>query len=497
MSGEKPLFRDHRPNGSVPADTVVAIDGPAGSGKSTTARALADRFGLTYVDTGAMYRALTCVAAESGVDPDDGPGLVALLGDADLRLRSGRETAVFWNGRDLSDAIRTPAVEASVSAVSSHAEVRRLMVGRQRQFARESGVVMEGRDIGSVVFPLASAKIYLDASLEARVERRHRQHRRRGITVERGRVEAELIERDRYDSQRSESPLTVAPDALVIDNSRLGLQEQLDITADAILQVLDEQAPPPAPPRESPALKYRIAYGIFTALGRSMGLRIIGREHLFRPEPLIYACNHVSMWDPPMIGSALAGRGRIRSVAKEELFATPVFGRVYDILDAIPIKRSIYDQTAFDAVEREVAEGWNVLFFPEGMRRPLGRPGPVRNGLGMVMQRTGAAAVPMFVRGTSRPRPGGSDDAPLEVRIAPPVRLRALPVLRRTLSERQISTRIARLFEHIYLELQARSTAEHPFSEQELEIGRRQVKVCRRKEARIFRRRPTRDGAED
>ncbi len=117
----------------LPRDAVIAIDGPAGSGKSSTARALAGRFGLLYIDTGAMYRALTCAALAAGVEPGDEAGLVALLAPARLELQPSRgETTVLWNGEDVSRAIRTPQVEAAVSLVSSHAEVRRLMVERQQ-----------------------------------------------------------------------------------------------------------------------------------------------------------------------------------------------------------------------------------------------------------------------------------------------------------------------------------------------------------------------------
>ena len=139
--------------GLLPADAVIAVDGPAGSGKSSTARALAERFGLLYIDTGAMYRALTHAALAAGVDPADEAALAALLGPVDLALRpSGGETTVLWDGCDVSRVIRTPEVEAAVSQVSSHPEVRRLMVERQQALGRRGGVVMEGRDIGKEGF---------------------------------------------------------------------------------------------------------------------------------------------------------------------------------------------------------------------------------------------------------------------------------------------------------------------------------------------------------
>lgn len=481
--------RSSQAESRVPSATVIAIDGPSGSGKSTTARALAERFGLTYVDTGAMYRALTRAALDAGIDSGDSGSLVEMLRGAELRLRTTRrETDVFWNGRDISAAIRTPEVEASVSAVSAHPAVRRLMVERQREFGRRSGVVMEGRDIGSVVFPLATVKIYLDASLEARVERRWHQHRRRGVEIDRGEVAREIAARDEFDSSRSESPLTISPDALLVDNSMLSLQEQLDATADSALRIIAEQQPAPGI-YPTPPLKYRVAYACFSAVARACCLRVVGRRNIWQREGVIYASNHVSMWDPPMIGAAFSGRSPIHAVAKEELLANPVMGAIYRFLDVIPISRTTNDARAFAAAAAELAKGSNVLFFPEGTRRPHGEPGPVRGGLGRLMQDSGAPAVPMFIRGSCDVTPGGSSRSPLEIRVEPPVRLRALEALREVHDEREVARRIGRLFEGIYREMLARSVAETPLSDWELELTEKQRVSAARRDARLREKR--------
>ncbi len=475
--------------GPVPPDTVVAIDGPAGSGKSTTARTLAERLGLLYVDSGAMYRALTWAAAAAGVDPGDEASLLHLLDHADLSLRANRgETAVFWNGCDISAAVRTPEIEAQVSAVSAHATVRERMVVRQRAMGRRQGVVMEGRDIGTVVFPLASAKIYLDATLEARAERRLRQHRRRGLTVDRGEVRREVEARDRRDSERAASPLRIPPDAMVIDNSTLTLDDQLEATEAAVRRLLAYQRPAIGHREGELSLRYRMAFAVFGSVGRFTGLRLVGREHADL-HGCILAPNHVSHWDAPIIGAALAGKNHIRSIAKEELFRLPPSALLYRFLYAIPIKRNIYDTAAFDQAAGFLARGQNLLFFPEGMRRIYGEPGPVRNGLGLLMQRTGAPAVPIYMRGTLAPEPGGSPRSPLEVSFAPAIRLHALPVLSRRLEPRALSREIGRLFEAIYWELQERSGDRHPFTEWELEATARVRAGIMRKEARTFRNR--------
>ncbi|RKZ16137.1 (d)CMP kinase, partial [bacterium] len=218
----------------LPRDAVIAVDGPAGSGKSTTARALAERFDLLYIDTGAMYRALTLAALRDGIDLDDGTALAELLDGARLELKpSAAGVAVSWNGRDVSGDIRSAAVDAAVSRVAARNEVRRDMVRRQQVLGRRGGVVMEGRDIGSVVFPLATAKIFLRASLEARVDRRYRQIRQRGEEASRSGLMVDLAERDRLDSERATSPLIISPDAMVIDSSDMSLEQQNEVCARA------------------------------------------------------------------------------------------------------------------------------------------------------------------------------------------------------------------------------------------------------------------------
>jgi CMP/dCMP kinase len=191
---------------------VVAIDGPAGSGKSTVARAVAKRLGIAYLDTGAMYRSVAFAALNDGVDPTDGDALAKLANELDIQLAE----RVVVNGVDATAAIRGPDVTAIVSAVSMHPEVRADMVRRQRQWAAEhGGGVAEGRDIGTVVFPDADVKVFLTASEEERARRRQRDDRAPDVAV----VAADLARRDSLDSSRATSPLRPADDAVVIDTT--------------------------------------------------------------------------------------------------------------------------------------------------------------------------------------------------------------------------------------------------------------------------------------
>ena len=206
---------------------VIAIDGPAGVGKSTIARMLAEKLDWAYLDSGAMYRALTHAAMGAGVDLADGPALATLAEGLDLVLDpSGR---VLVGGRDVSDSIRTPAVSEGVSRVAAVPEVRAVMVAHQRRFVeRNAGVVAEGRDMGTVVFPDADLKLFLDADPDARAARRLGQGGEVEAGADAARVRAGLEARDRQDRGRKVSPLVQAPDAEALDTSRMTLREVFD-----------------------------------------------------------------------------------------------------------------------------------------------------------------------------------------------------------------------------------------------------------------------------
>ncbi len=217
---------------------IVAIDGPAGSGKSTVARALAAREHLTYLDTGAMYRAVTCAALERGVDVSDADAVAALACGLDISLTAGADgERLTVDGEDRTAQIRTPEVDASVSAVAAVPAVREAMVALQRKAAEAGDVVAEGRDIGTVVFPAAEVKVYLSADPSARALRRAVQ-RQGGDTAkdasaqvdaaETAAIEAELVARDKADSTREASPLRPAADAVHIDSTDLTVDEVCD-----------------------------------------------------------------------------------------------------------------------------------------------------------------------------------------------------------------------------------------------------------------------------
>ncbi|MAE70878.1 MAG: hypothetical protein CME06_10465 [Gemmatimonadetes bacterium] len=211
---------------------IVAIDGPAGSGKSTTARLVAEGLGFTYLDTGALYRAVTLHALNLGVDPEDEEGLGRVLREIELHFEptgAGEGPRLIMNGRDVSEEIRSMRVAASVSAVARSAVVRGSLVDLQREIGRAGGFVVEGRDIGTVVFPDAEIKVFLVADVEQRAERRLGDLRRAGDTeISLEQVRKNLLDRDAIDSGRAIAPLRKAADAVELDTSRLTIAEQVD-----------------------------------------------------------------------------------------------------------------------------------------------------------------------------------------------------------------------------------------------------------------------------
>ncbi len=205
---------------------IIAIDGPSGAGKGTVARRVAARLGYRHVDTGAMYRAVAWKALRSSVDPRDEAGVAAIAESAAFDLEGGR---VRIDGDDVSRAIRTPEIDAAAAAVARHPSVRRALVARQRRLGEGGGVVMEGRDIGTAVFPDADVKVYLDASPEERARRRaadpaHSSSQGAALTE----VATALAARDRSDSTRAASPLAVASDAIVIDTTGVDIDDVVE-----------------------------------------------------------------------------------------------------------------------------------------------------------------------------------------------------------------------------------------------------------------------------
>ena len=229
---------------------LVAIDGPAGAGKSTVTRAFAERLGLTYLDTGAMYRSVTWLVLQTGTDPSNAEAIEPLLHDLDLRLNAlpGGGLQVLVNGDDVSMAIRSPEVTASVSAVAAHRCVRQALTAQQKAMGAQGGLVAEGRDIGTAVFPDADLKVFLTATVAERAQRRAQDLMQRGFPVpDLSDLESQIAERDRLDSTREEAPLVQAVDAVELVTDGMSIEAVIDaLVGQFRSRVAEEAWPTPA-----------------------------------------------------------------------------------------------------------------------------------------------------------------------------------------------------------------------------------------------------------
>jgi len=218
-----------RPSGRGVKRLTIAIDGPSGAGKSTVARSLAKRLGYVYIDTGAMYRSLALRVKEKGIPPENELTLRQLALSIHIHfITEGGQTRVFCEGKDITEAIRTPEISRLASSISKQKGVREVLVQMQRKMGEEGGVILEGRDIGTVVFPGADVKFYLDAESDERVRRRYDEMVEKGVKVDFKETQEELLQRDYNDTHRVHSPLKKADDAVFIDSTHRSVEEVVE-----------------------------------------------------------------------------------------------------------------------------------------------------------------------------------------------------------------------------------------------------------------------------
>jgi cytidylate kinase len=371
---------------------VLAIDGPAGAGKSTTARGVAERLHLLHVDSGAMYRALGMRARRAGLALDDEAALLALVSTARFEARS---LGLTLDGEPLGEEIRSAEAGEAASLVAVHPRLRERLVSLQRSLARPPGLVMEGRDIGTVVFPHADLKIYVTATPEARARRRWEELRSRGEIVELASIEEAVRERDRRDSERSASPLRRAPDAIPLDTTGLDPDAQVDLAA--------HWADLARRPVRRMSLIYRLGRDLAALFARTcLRFQVTGLQGIPRKGPLLIACNHVSFWDPPLVGSSI--KREVHFIAKEELFRNRLFGALISSYNSIPIRRGPQARAALRGAEDVLAAGGAIVIFPEGTRSKSGEFLPPRAGVARLAAHGRAPVLPVYISGSNQIR---------------------------------------------------------------------------------------------
>ncbi len=377
---------------------IIAIDGPAGSGKSTLARAVASRLNYRYIDTGGMYRAVTLLAQREGLSFDDPTALAACALRARIELRVMPEsTRVFLNDEDVEDLIRTPEISKLTSQKTANSPgVRETMRERQRAFGLEGGVVMEGRDIGTVVFPNADLKVYFEVSAQERAQRRVKDYQERGITFDSDSVLTEIKSRDSEDMGRPIGPLKRAEDAILIkgDDKRV---------ADLVDEVLSHL---PEVPAEKTGFTYWLSRFVSGTLLRIFfRFKSVGWENVPKNGGVILCSNHQSFLDPLVVG---CGNKRlpVRFMARASLWNVKFLAPWYDSVGAFPVKRGGADRGAWKKFEELVAGGSQICFFPEGTRSPDGNLQPANPGSGMLLHRCPEAKiVPVRVFNTAKVMP--------------------------------------------------------------------------------------------
>jgi len=373
----------------MPTHHIIAIDGPAASGKSSVARTLAQRLGFSYVNSGAMYRAVTWHVLQRGVNVHQPAAVANAIEQSRIVCDLvDNQSRILIDDHDPTPHLRDDDVNRAVSLVSSVPRVREILVARMREYAKKDNLVMEGRDIGSVVFPETPFKFYIDASPEVRVQRRQAEGQR-----------DEIAARDCADSSRVVSPLVTAPDAAVIDTSAL----TIDGVVDQIMQRLVAKGLPlhsqiVTPRRQRMNPYYWLGYWLSRLLAQIFfRFRILHRERMIQSGPVILAMNHQSFFDPPLAGNA--SDRAIFFLARKTLLDHWFWGWLLPKLNVIPVDQEGSDRSALKALIRILRAGETTLVFPEGGRTLDGNLQPAQPGIGLVVAKTLAPVVPMRIFG--------------------------------------------------------------------------------------------------
>ncbi len=419
---------------------VVALDGPASSGKSSVGAAAAARLGYRFCDTGLLYRAVTWLALRRGVRPGATRALVALADEIQLVADDeGRLARVSVDGADVTAEFHGTEVDVNVSAYAGIRELRAVLLERQRAIAAAGRIIMAGRDIGTVILPDADLKLYLDASAEERAARRALERGLAPASPEARKILAELRRRDVIDSSRAVAPLRPAPDAMIVRTDGNAFETTVDAFVAAIRAKEAElglgatasrrkapsapasSAHSPAPaPRLRPAptriisrksLLLRFASLVLRSIARALiRIRVEGDlDAIPESGPLIIAANHASSADPVLIGAFLNGRLKrpVNWIGKRELVETPVIGWFMRQAGIHPVDRSTTDIESFRTAMRILDAGQILVVFPEGTRSRDGALQVVREGVAVLALRSGAPVLPVGVAGTDEVWPRG------------------------------------------------------------------------------------------
>ncbi|EXM38012.1 cytidylate kinase [Ruminococcus albus SY3] len=385
----------------------IALDGPSGAGKSTIAKAVAAKMQYVYVDTGAMYRAVACYMVTSGTDLDDTSAIIGKLNEIAIKLeyKDGAQHVIL-NGEDVSEKIRTPEISMAASKTSAIPEVRAFLFDLQQTMAKENDIIMDGRDIGTVVLPNADVKIFLTASAEERANRRFKELQEKGDPSTYEEVLRDIEQRDYNDTHRETAPLKKAEDAIEVNTTELDLQQSIDEICRVINERIGEKKNDTrVSEKKERAAKPLMEIRPITKTNKVNPLRVfiygllrwvtIGIYHIYydikwegvenvpKDGGNIFASNHRSYQDPVFI--ALHARVPLSYMAKEELFqGNKAFKWLITKLGAFPVARGKGDTGVIDTSIEKLEAGRNLAIFPEGTRSRDGKVGKGKTGVALI-----------------------------------------------------------------------------------------------------------------
>lgn len=376
----------------------IALDGPAGAGKSTIAKSVAQKLGYIYVDTGALYRSIGYYAILKNIDLSDKNAVISILPEINIKLEYINDLQhIFLNGEDISEKIRTNEVSMAASNVSAITEVRSFLLNLQKEIAFQNNIIMDGRDIGTVILPSAQVKIFLTASAEKRAQRRYSELIEKGQNVEYNSILNEIIKRDHNDETREIAPLKQADDAILVDTSDMNLNGAVNYVNKVITGKLNEISN--SKRKQKSPIKVFL-YSFLRAFGwliyhTTYNLKYVGKENIPHDGSYIFASNHRSYADPVIL--AIPTRIPFCFMAKEELFKKKVFAFIIKSLGAFPVIRGSGDMSVIDESVKRLNRGNNLVIFPEGTRSQDGTVGKGKTGVALIASKTGVPVVPVGI----------------------------------------------------------------------------------------------------
>ena len=385
---------------------IVAIDGPAGTGKGTVTKILSKKLGLINIDTGATYRCVTLDMINKKIKIEELDKIKELLETIQIEFENENgNQLVFLNGEDVTKKIRSAEVSDLVSQVSSIKEVRLKMVDLQRKMAEGKDVIMEGRDIGTYVFPTAEVKIYLDADLEERAKRRFKQNKENGIDIPYDEILESIRTRDENDKKKEMGALKVAHDAEVIDGTSMSIEEVVNAIESIIkkkkkeIKLQEKIYKVRKETKWKKIVRKTVKVILSTVYKIAFRVKITGKV----PESggYIICCNHINYLDAAAI--VLFNKRKVNFVAKEDLFTHGILMWLGHLFDAIPIKRDMQDIDAMKRCLKVLKNGELLGIFPEGTRKGMEKNMKAKNGAAFMAIKSKVKVIPVGIHGTFKP----------------------------------------------------------------------------------------------